>query len=355
LLLFISNEQDRLPTMADGTRSARYLENLLSLPFLTKARLRPAPHQKGSRGDAVLEIATPRGARRLSVEEKGSHLSHALVNDLIARASSRATTPLILFAPYVSPDMGALLVSHGINFVDRAGNCHLDLGGRYVGHVEGRKLQRSSDAPGGSRAPGFRLIFALLVEPGLLNASTRDLARASGVSLGTASNVLRRLEHDRVVVRTKSKRHLVRRDDLMERWIAGYAETLRPQLLAGRFQTQDQDPRALEDRVAALLGPNGTWAWGGAAAAFRLTRHFRGDETVLHMDTVPRDLPNRLKAIPHPTGRLILLGVPGPLAFRGQAPHTVHALLVYTELILTGSDRARKTASELRERFLASP
>jgi hypothetical protein len=337
------------------TSSSPYLANLLSLPFLKNATLRAQPHREGRRADALLELTTPRGRRRLSVEEKGSHLSQALVSDVVARASSRAGTPLILFAPYVSPEMAALLVSHGINFVDRAGNCHLDLGGSYVAHIEGRKLRHASDAPGGIRAPGFRLVFALLVEPALLNASARELARTSGVSLGTASNVLRRLEHDRIVVRTKSKCHLVRRDDLLERWIAGYAETLRPQLLAGRFQTQDKDPRSLEDRVAALLGPDGTWAWGGATAAFRLTKHYRGDETVLHVEAASGDLPQRLKAIPHSAGRLILLGVPGVLAFRGQVPHTVHPLLIYTELVLTGSDRAREAASELRERFLASP
>jgi len=263
--------------------------------------------------------------------------------------------PLILFAPYVSPEMAALLVSHGVNFVDRAGNCHLDLGGRYVAHIEGRRLRRLSDAPGGTRAPGLRLIFSLLVDQDLLNVPSRELARASGVSLGTSSNVLRRLEHDRIVVRTKSKRHLVRREDLTERWIAGYAETLRPQLLLGRFQTQDKDPRTLEDRVAAILGPDGTWAWGGAAAAFHLTRHYRSDETVLHVEGAARELPGRLKAIPHRAGQLTLLGVPGSLAFRGRVPHTVHPLLIYTELMLTGSDRARDTASEVRERFLASP
>ena len=341
--------------MPEGTRTAPYLANLLSLPFLKKASLQPQHYQKGLRGNAALELTTPRGRRRLSVEEKGSHLSQALVSDLIARTSSRAAMPLILFAPYVSPEMAVLLVSHGINFVDRVGNCHLDLGGRYVAHVEGRKQRRFADAPVGSRAPGFRLIFALLVEPDLLNAPARVLARASGVSLGTASNVLRRLEHDRVVVRTKSKRHLVRRDDLLERWIAGYAETLRPQLFAGRFHTADKDPPSLEDRVVTVLGEKGIWAWGGAAAAFRLTRHYRSDETVLHMEAVSSDLPKRLKAIPHSAGRLVLLGVPGPLAFRGHAPRTVHPLLIYAELVLTGSDRAREAASELRERFLAFP
>jgi hypothetical protein len=153
-----------------------------------------------------------------------------------------------------------------------------------------------------------------------------------------------------MIVRTKSS--VIYRPDEPERWIAGYAETLRPQLLAGRFQTPDKDPPTLEDRVAALLGPDETWAWGGAAAAFRLTKHYRSDETVLHVEGASGDFPKRLKAIPHSEGRLILLDVPGSLAFRGQVPHTVHPLLIYTELVLTGSDRARETASELRERFL---
>lgn len=337
--------------MAKGMGTSPYLENLLSLPFLSGATLDPEHGRKNSRGDTILELTTPRGRRRLLVEEKGSHLSQALVSDLVARTPLTATTPRILFAPYVSRAMGAQLVSSGINFIDRAGNCHLDLGGSYLAHVEGRKLRQPFDAPGGIRAPGFRLIFALLVESDLVNASAREMARASGVSLGTASNVLRRLEHDRMVVRTKSRRHIVRRDDLVERWVAGYAETLRPQLFLGRFQTQDKEPHGLEDRVGGILGEEGTWAWGGAAAAYRLTRHHRSNETVLHVQAASGDLPRRLRALPHREGGLIILGVPGPLAFRGEVPRTVHPLLIYSELVLTGNDRARETAAELRERF----
>ena len=337
--------------VAEPIRESPYLEGLLALPFLRNAALRPEPRQSGTQGRSVLELTTPRGRRRFSVEEKRSHLSRALVRDIIARASSRATRPLILFAPYVSGEIGALLVSHGINFVDRAGNCHVDLGGDYIGHVEGRRLRRSPGVPGGLRAPGFRVVFALLAESDLVRAPVRELARISGVSLGTASNVLRRLEHDRIVVRTRSKRHLVRPDNLLERWIAGYADALRPQLLVGRFQTPDSDPSHLEHRVADILGEAETWAWGGAAAAFRLTKHYRSHETVLHMEAATPDLPRRLKALPHSSGRLIVLGVPGPLAFGGQT-RTVHPLLVYSELVLTGDDRATEAASEIRSRFL---
>lgn len=337
------------------TRQGRapYLNQLRALPFVREAVLEVELRQRGRRGPVTtLQLVTPQGRRRFRVEETGSHLSHAVVGDLIGRAASSAAAPPILFAPYVSPEMGARLVAQGIAFVDRVGNCHLDLGGRYVAHVEGRKPQRAH-VPGSLRAAGFRIVFAVLVDSDLLNRPVRELARASGVSLGTASNVLRRLEQDRIVVRTRSKRHLAKRDDLIERWTAGYAEALRPQLFVGRFETPDADPPSLERRVEAALGPDEAWAWGGAAAAFRLTRHYRSDETVLHVDSLAGDLPGRLRAIPHPAGRFTLLGVPGPLAFRGRAPHTVHPLLAFTELLLTGDERARRTASELRERFLA--
>lgn len=334
--------------------AAPYLDALRALPFVRKATLTVAPQRRAGRAaGAILELVTPRGRQRWRVEETGSHLTHALVGDLVTRTAARELVSPMLFAPYVSPPMGARLAEHGIAFVDRAGNCHLDLGGRYVAHVEGRRL-RQAVAPGGLRAAGFRAVFALLVEPGLLNRPLRELAASAGVSLGTTANVLRRLEQDRVVVTTRSKRHLVRRDDLVERWTAGYAETLRPQLLAGRFETGEKDPQALERRVEAALGADAAWAWGGAAAAFRLTRHYRSDETVLHAASVAPDLPRRIGAIPHPGGRLTLLGVPGPLAFHGHAPRTVHPLLVYTELVLTGSERARGAAAEVRERFLVS-
>jgi hypothetical protein len=339
----------------EAIQPSPYLDNLRALPFVRGVCLQADRPHRGTAIDGVLELTTPRGHRKLRVEEKTSHLTLAVARDLIARMASRTTPPLILFAPYVSAEMAAVLLPHGINFVDKVGNCHLDLGGDYVAHVEGRKLRRPLDAPGGMRAAGFRLVFALLVEPELLNSPIRHIAQAAGVSLGTASNVLHRLEYDRMIVQTKSRLHLVRSDDLVERWIAGYAETLRPALLAGRFQTPDRDPPTLEDRVEALLDRAGTWAWGGAAAAFRLTKHYRSDETVLHMEAIASDLPKRLKALPHPAGRLLLLGVPGPLAFRGKEPHTVHPLLIYTELVLTGSDRAREAASELRERFLSFP
>ena len=150
--------------------------------------------------------------------------------------------PVILFAPYVSPEMAALLVSHGIDFVDRAGNCHLDLGGRYVAHVEGRRLRQLPDAPGGTRAPGFRLIFSLLVDQDLLNVPTRELARASTGEVAcsaeagadsrargrdlVASRVTRDIPHDQARgPRGETRRHSAFTSRLNGTWLTAATET----------------------------------------------------------------------------------------------------------------------------------
>ncbi|TFG88264.1 MAG: hypothetical protein E4H17_02625 [Gemmatimonadales bacterium] len=94
------------------------------------------------------------------------------------------------------------------------------------------------------------------------------------------------------------------------------------------------------------------WAWGGATAAFRLTGHYRGEQTVLHMDHRPADLAQRLQLLPARTGEIAILGTPGFFAYQGATPRTVHPLLVYAELFAGHDDRAREAAAEVRDRFL---
>ena len=134
--------------------------------------------------------------------------------------------------------------------------------------------------------------------------------------------------------------------------MAGYATVVRPRLLVGRYRTNDADPETLEERIEKALGETVTWAWGGGAAAMRLTKLYRGEATVLHVDVPPADLARRLRALPAEGGPLTILQGPGRIAFEGALPRTVHPLLVYTELLTARSARARDAAREIQERYL---
>lgn len=84
----------------------------------------------------------------------------------------------------------------------------------------------------------------------------------------------------------------------------------------------------------------------------RLTKHYRGEETVLHVEDPPADLARRLRALRAQDGPLTILRAPGKIGFEGALPRTVHPLLAFTELLATGKERAREAAQEIRERYL---
>ena len=59
----------------------------------------------------------------------------AELNRIVAR---HGHSSLLVLAPYVSPPMGRFLEEHGLSYIDRLGNCHLQLGPSHVVHVRER-------------------------------------------------------------------------------------------------------------------------------------------------------------------------------------------------------------------------
>ena len=188
------------------------------------------------------------------------------------------------------------------------------------------------DAVGRESLASYRVVFALLARQEMLGLSVSSLAQAAGVIPEEASGVLSDLEQDGMLGGSSDRRVLLHPDDLLDRWVQGYAKVLRPRLVLGRYRGPEPDPLALERRIESALGDETSWAFGGAAAAFRVTGTFRGETTVLHLAAPVPDFAARLDVRPDQQGPLVALEVPGPLAFEGVGPHLAHPLLVYTEL-----------------------
>ena len=334
----------------------RYLTHLRALPFVRRAAIRNAGAGQGPyRPDAVLTLRAPQGRHELLVELKRTHLTYALVDGMLARIGKATDRPWILFAPYVGQQMGRHLDEHGMNYVDAAGNCRLRLGDDHVVIIEGQRPAREAAGGRGMGAAGFQVLFAVLAKPDLLMAPVRTLADAAGVGKTAAAETIARLKKEGLVAAGRRRRHLVQPKAILDRWLAGYATAVRPRLFVGRYRTEDPDPAALENRIEKALGETPAWAWGGGGAAMRLTKHYRGEESVLHVETAPPNLAKRLRALPADDGPLIILRVPGKIGFEGVIPRTVHPLLVYTELLTVGHERAREAAQEIRERYLELP
>lgn len=333
-----------------GSDLKPYLDRLRALPFVKHVEVR-LDHSPAQDEDARLSLRTPKGRHDLAVQVQTMPLSRTAAQSIVDRALRHPIRPWVAFSPYVPQPVGHLLASHHIGFLDQAGNCHITVGQDYLAHIEGRRPESPSRQGRGLGAKSYQLLFALLARPELVTAPVRSLAEAAGVRKTAAGDLLQRLKSEGLIVRDKAGLRIVRPNTLMDRWLAGYADKLRPRLLVGRYRAAAKDPLAFQKLVEAM--PEGLdWAWGGATAGYRLTRHYRSATTTLHVATPPATALRRLSLLPAKDGPIVVLGVPGPLGLEGPSPHIAHPLLVYTELLVEGDDRTLEAAAEIRTRFL---
>lgn len=330
---------------------APYLEHLGALPFIRSHRV----SNGGPDADATVFLRTEGGQARLLVQVMTSHLTLAAAREVARRAHEGTGEGLpVVFAPYIGAGVGRILRDAGVNYVDSQGNSHLVLDRMLLVHTEGRKAPRRATVDRGVRPAGFQVLFAYLADEKFLDATVRQVAAAAGVSRQAVLDARRRLLDEGFVVESKSGIRWIprRRTDALARWLSGYQTTVRPHLVLGTFKTPDRSPTELEARLATILDREAVdWRWGGTAAAFRLTEHYRGQTTTVHVRSVPANFQESARALPDPHGRLVLLGANGDLNWQ-PASRVVHPLLIHSEMLSDDDERAREAAAEVMDKYI---
>ncbi len=324
---------------------APYFERIAELPL--KVQLEQS-------GGVRLQAGTARHV--LALEQVAGPANDVAIELALARHPRGG---FLLLAPYVPAPVAQRLTRAGGNFIDLAGNVHLRLGANFLFHVEGRRPAPRQARGRGLGAPGYQLLFALLAREDLLQQPVRRLAAAAGVAKTTAAHVVEFLEQQGLLGRgVKDRRFVLDRAALLQRFVTGYLDMLRPRLLVGRYRTPQADPDLLEPQIEAALGDVPGWAFGGAAGAFRLTRHYRDVVTVLHTTAtdLPEDLRLKIRAVPAQDGNLVVIRVPTTLWLDGPATHVAHPLLLRAELLAGGNpERAREALARLEPGVLTWP
>ncbi len=159
--------------------------------WLPKAKLR-VPQKVLAHFDGIVTWETPGGPLHYLVKEK-RHLRHQDVGVIVEQLKRRradlpaehAGDKLLLLAPHIRRQQAAVLERAEIDYLDLAGNAHLDAPGHFV-HVEGRQPPKQTMRnPGRPHKGWIKTVMAILVQPTLTNAPYRTLADHAGVALGT--------------------------------------------------------------------------------------------------------------------------------------------------------------------------
>jgi hypothetical protein len=298
--------------------------------------------------------------------EVKSHLRPQTVRHLRIQANTYRkqggkSRGLLLLADYVNTSLGHQLKEAGINFIDTAGNLFLRQEPGLHLYVEGKKPRNSvKERPTRLFQPsGLTLLFGLLVAPESVNWSYRELARANGVALGTVDWIMRDLREQGYVEPVgKDRLQLTRKNQLLDRWVDGYATRLRPKILVGEFVDPTSDLEGVVKAFEAYaVEQHMHWALTGGFGAFELLHHYRGQILSIFVEKwMPETALAALHVLPHKGGDVKILRTFSPGVFKsldGQTGYPVaHPLLVYAELLYHDGDRELETARQLYTTFL---
>ena len=303
------------------------------------------------RPDALVEIRTPGHREKYAVEIKNVDRFEMLAQ-LRTLWPRKAKLPLLLAAPYITPQLAERCREMELYFADTAGNVYLKAPGLHL-YVTGRRrpLDLTPVQAGKIANPtGLRVVFSLLCNPSLLNATYREIAAATRVALGTIGPVMKDLEARRHITPTANgarapRRRFLDAPRLLQEWVALYLAVLRPKLNIRRFKAQE-----LDWTKDVNLEPYHAY-WGGEVAANRLLHLLVPETATIYAKETPKQLIAEYKLRADTNGNVEMLDTfwNGPIPARGDL---VPPILAYADLTATTDGRNLDAARMIYEQFI---
>lgn len=256
----------------------------------------------------------------------------------------------ILITTYVTTQMADMLKEMDIPFIDTVGNAYIHEPPLFIFLKGNKPVDKYREKPitRAFQPTGLQLIFALLCNPGLENAPFREIAKTADVALGTVGWVIRDLKQlGNLIDMRKRGRRLIRRKDLLNRWVTAYPDQLRPKKLLGRYMATNTEWW----KNAELEGFHAYW--GGEIAATILTRYLKPQIVTIYTREPLGELllKNRIKK--DLNGDIEILEAFWRFEYNWQHRNLVHPILIYADLLATGDARNIETAEIVYEKELA--
>lgn len=287
--------------------------------------------------DAVVALATAKQTYKFAVEIRNNLDRFETLHQIRALLPANPKQNLLIVAPYITQQLAERCRELDMCFADTAGNAYLYGPGLHV-YITGRPKPPellATDRTKAMNAAGLRVVFALLCQPRLLNATYREIAAHAQVALGTVGQAFKYLENRRHITphAAAGNRRFLTPDRTVQEWGTLYPTVLRPKLRARRFRTPDMQWTEKVD-----LKPYHAF-WGGEVAANRLDHYLQAQTATIYAPAIPTKLivDQRMKA--DLNGDLEILGTFWNPERLTPAGDLVPPLLTYADLMATTEGR----------------
>jgi hypothetical protein len=268
--------------------------------------------------------------------------------DQIAKAD-RPDHPVLVVAEQIAPPARELLRRKGIAYLEANGNAFIDNNNTTIfidGNEPVKKLKPVTNCA--FTKTGLKAVFHLLNDPEAINRTYRQLAEETDIGLGNIKYIMDGLDEAGFILPLdKRKAALKNKKALLDRWIAGYRETLKPDLLRGTYKIWPDNKR---DNWRNIPVKAINAQWGGEAAGEILTDYLEAAVLTVYTTAFTGQVLNTLGLVPDTNGNVQVYDK----FWRepGEILETTPALLVYADLLLTDDPRCIETANLIYEKYL---
>ncbi len=247
----------------------------------------------------------------------------------------------LLITRYITPQLADRLKELDLQFLDTAGNAYINLPNMFL-FIKGNKVKEdfAKEKPIRAFQPaGLQLIYALICNPGLENRPYRVMAEKANIANGAVAWVIKDLKKlGYLVDMGKKGRKLIKKKELLQRWVNLYAELLKPKLFIGRYTTEYID---WWKQVKPL---NVDAQFGGETAAAFITKYLKPQNHTIYTREKYGKLLLHLKLKKAPDGNVELFKKFWNFEDPFDKNNLVNPVLIYADLIATGDNRNIDTA-----------
>jgi hypothetical protein len=257
----------------------------------------------------------------------------------------------LLVCRYIPKSMKEKLKNQGINYLETAGNCFIRKDGLFF-YINDRAVTTERQPKEGKlwKQAGIKFLFAILLQPELLNEPYRKIAEITGVALGNIGSFIVELKKEGFLKDGLGKKDpmlfIENKEVLRNKWIGLFNAVLKPKLKQGRFRFTDK-----QMMFEWKLLPDTDFFWGGEPAGALLTGHLHPEIFTLYTHQPKMKIMQQLKLVPDPAGNVEILDTFWHKELNYQQGK-VPPLLAYADLVNSLDSRNRETAERIKQQYL---
>jgi hypothetical protein len=293
--------------------------------------------------DGQISIIVNNQKNVLFVEIKKDVKNHQLFNILNYK---NKFINFLLVAEKLYPKVKKELRENRVNYLEGNGNVYINTDNLflYIDTNEATKTQKEK----GNRAftkTGLKVIFHFLLNPKLINQTQREIAEMTNVALGNIPLIINGLLETNLIVRLNKNEYVINNyEELLNKWITEFEQTLKPTLFKQRFRFQNRN----QDWRTILLNTDKT-VWGGEPAGDIITNHLRPEKFTLYTKETTKDLILNYKLLPDDEGEIAVYDM---FWDNNYNTNTAPNELVYADLMITDDKRCKETAKLIFNEYI---